>query len=109
VAISKDLASMGFGEDLLLPCSSGLEKVDSLMWLNSARKLVADMSSIISPLTSASSMSGYEKWSLTRDMSSVILVSGLISMSVETEEPSKASQDRVMARVNGSVVLFRQA
>jgi hypothetical protein len=79
------------------------------MWLNSARKLVADISSIISPLTSASSMSGYEKWSLTRDMSSTILVSGLMSMSVGTEEPSKASQHRVMARVNGSVVLFRQA
>jgi hypothetical protein len=61
LAVSKNRTSVKSGEDLLLSCSSGFDKVDSLICLNSARKLVVDISSMISPLNSESSMSEYEK------------------------------------------------
>lgn len=72
---------------LLLCFSKGFN--DPFMCVKSAKKLLTDILSIISPVTSAFSMSSYEKYVLTRERSSLAWVNGRMSESDETVESSK--------------------
>jgi hypothetical protein len=96
-------------ENVPLFWSSGLEEVKSLICVSSARKLLVDMLSKISPLTSALSISDKEKWSWTRDMSSLAFNNGIIKASDGIEDLWKVSVNCAIERVYGIVVRFLQA